>query len=59
MRTLDGIYLFPTPNFQGGNNIMDLQTRQLITIPKVVNIPITYAVINAIEKWRMIKDLSH
>ena len=35
-RTLDGIYLCPAPNLQGGNHVMDLRTVKLITRPKVV-----------------------
>ena len=58
-RKLDGIYLCPATNFQGGHQNMDLPTGQLIKIPKVVYIPITYVVINAAEKWRRRRDLSH
>ena len=58
-RTLDGIYLFSAPNLQGGHHTMDLWMGQLITVPKVSNIPITDALINAFEKWRRIRYLSH
>ena len=47
-RTLDGIYLCPVPNLQGGHHITYLRTGQLITIPKESNISITYVVINAV-----------
>ena len=51
--TLDGIYLCPAHTFQGGHQIMDLRTGQLITTPKVVEIHITDIVINAVKKcWR-------
>ena len=40
-RTLDVINLFPATNFQGGHQIMDLQTEQLIARPKVIEINIT------------------
>ena len=46
LRTLDGIYLLPAPNLQGGHQIMYLQMGKYITIPKVFEIPITYVVIN-------------
>ena len=49
-RTFDGIYLCPAPNFQGGHQIMDLRTEKFITRPKLVDIPITYTVINAVGK---------
>ena len=49
-RTFDEIYLCPAPNFQGGNQIMDLRTVQFITRPKVVEIPITDIFINAVGK---------
>ena len=35
-RTLDGIYLRPAPNLQGGHHVMDPRTGKLITRPKVV-----------------------
>ena len=46
-------------NFQGGYNIMDLQKVQFITIPNVLDIPITDVVINSVEKWRRINYLIH
>ena len=49
-RTLDGIYFCLASNLQGGHQIMDLKTGQLITRPKLVKIPISYAVINSVEK---------
>ena len=59
LRTLYGIYLCPAPNFQGGHQIMDLRTRKFITIPKLVEIPLTDIVINAVEKWRRSRNLIH
>ena len=50
LRTLDGIYLCPPPNFQGGYQIMDLRMGQLITGSKLVKITITYVVINAVKQ---------
>ena len=41
-KTLGRIYLFPTPNLQGGHNIMYLWMVQLITIPKLFKMPSTY-----------------
>ena len=58
-RTLDGIFLCPVPNLQGGHQIMNMWTRQLIIRKKVVEIPVTDDVINSVEKWRNGKDLSH
>ena len=34
-RTIDGIYLRPTKTIQGGHEIMDLATNQVLTRPKV------------------------
>ena len=48
-RSLDGIYLFPAPNLQSDHQIMDLRRVPFITRYKVVQIPITYVVINAVE----------
>ena len=53
LRTFNVIYLYP------GHHIMDLRTGQFITRPKLLEIPITDVVINAVEKWRRSKDLSH
>ena len=49
----------PLPNFQGGNQTMDLRAGKLIKIPKVVEIPITDVVIHSVEKWRRSRDLIH
>ena len=38
-RTIDGTYLYPAPNLQGGHHIMELRMGQLIKIPKVAEIP--------------------
>ena len=57
-RTLDGMYLCPAPNFQSGNQIMNLWMVKLITRPKLFEITITDIVINAVEKWRRIRYLS-
>ena len=50
LRTLDGIYLFPATDLQGGHHIMDLRTGLLVTIPKVVNIPTIDVVTSSVEK---------
>ena len=52
-RTLDGIYLFPVPNLQGGHQIMNLWTGQMIIRTKVVDISVTDVVINSIEHGGM------
>ena len=52
--TLDGIYLCPVPNLQGGYKIIDLRTGKLITRPKLFEIPIIDFVINSVEK--MVED---
>ena len=49
-RTLDGIYLCPAPNVQGIHQIMVLRMGKFITIPKVVEIPTTFVVINSVDK---------
>ena len=48
-RTLDGIYLCPAPNSQGGHHIMGMQMVQYITGPKLFEIPITYVVITLLK----------
>ena len=58
-RTFEGIYLCPTPNLQGGNQIMDLRKIQLITRTNVVKILITDVIINNVEKWQRRRDLSY
>ena len=49
LRTRDGIYLRPNNNFQGRYEVMDLNTRCVITCHKVTKIPVTNVVIKAIE----------
>ena len=48
-RTLDCIYLHPTDNDQGGHTVLDLATGRTITRPHVTPVPITSAVISAVE----------
>ena len=48
-RTRDGIYLRPNNNFQGGHEVMDLNTGCVITCRKVTEIPVTDVVIKAVE----------
>ncbi|MGC9176782.1 MAG: hypothetical protein ACP5F1_06890 [Thermoplasmata archaeon] len=48
-RTIDAIYLRPVDNIQGGHELMDLNSGRLITLPRVVEIPITNLVIKAVE----------
>ncbi|WP_288992819.1 polyprotein of Ty1/Copia retrotransposon [uncultured Marinobacter sp.] len=48
-RTLDAIYLRPTQNQQGGHELMDLNSGQLITRNIVHEIPVTDVVIKAVE----------
>jgi hypothetical protein len=48
-RTLDGIYLRPAQNQQGGHELMDLNSGQVVTQNIVQEIPVTDVVIKAIE----------
>jgi hypothetical protein len=48
-RTLDAIYLRPAQNQQGGHKLMDLNSGQLISRNIVHEIPVTNAVIKAVE----------
>eukprot|EP00980_Cylindrotheca_fusiformis_P021605 scaffold8458_cov76-Cylindrotheca_fusiformis.AAC.1 len=49
-RAINGIYLCPTNNIQGGHEIMDLYTGRVIVRLKVIEIPVTQTVINRVEK---------
>ena len=49
LRTHDGIYLCPDNNFQGGHEVMDLNTGCVIMCHKVTEIPVTDVVIKAAE----------
>ena len=49
-RTLDAIYLKPAMNLQGGHELMDLNSGQVITRARVTQIPVTDVVIRAIER---------
>ena len=59
LRKFDGVHLCSAPNLQGGHHILDMRTGNFNKIPKVVEIPITYNVINVVGKWLRSKDLSH
>jgi hypothetical protein len=48
-RTLDAIYLRPAQNQQGGHELMDLNSGQLISRNIVHKIPVTNVVIKAVE----------
>ena len=48
-RTLDAIYLRPAQNQQGGHELMDLNSGQVITRNIVHEIPVTDVVIKAVE----------
>jgi hypothetical protein len=49
-QTLDAIYLRPATNLQGGHKVMNLATGQVLTRPRVREIPVTPVVIKAVEK---------
>ena len=57
LRTQDGIYLHPNNNFQGGHEVMDLNSGRVITCCKVTKFPVTDVVIKALQRWHTIKDL--
>jgi hypothetical protein len=48
-RTLDAIYLRPAQNQQGGHELMDLNSGQLVSRNIVHEIPVTDVVIKAVE----------
>ena len=48
-RRLDAIYLRPNNNRQGGHQLMDLNTGQLITRSRATEIPVTNIVIDAVN----------
>ena len=48
-RTIDGIYLRPSTQNQGGHEIMNIATGLVITRQRVWNLPITPTVIAAVE----------
>ena len=49
-RTIDCIYLQPSNNIQGGNELMDLNSGRKITHGgKITEIPVTDVVIKAVE----------
>ena len=48
-RTIEGIYLGPTPNLQEGHLIYDIYTRKTNTRPRIKEIPMSQQVIKIIE----------
>jgi hypothetical protein len=55
-RTLDAIYLRPAQNQQGGHELMDLNSGQLISRNIVHEIPVTDVVIKAVENMAYQQD---
>lgn len=49
-RTIDGIYLQPSPNIQGGHEVMSLSSGVVIYPRKVTAIPMTDSIIKLVEK---------
>ena len=49
-RTIDAIYLRPLMNDQGGHQVMNLHTGEVITTPRVVKLPMTDMVIRRVEE---------
>ena len=49
-RTLDGIYLRPNSNRQGGHIVMDIATGRVITRSRVTVVPVSEAIIRAVER---------
>jgi len=50
-RTISAIYLRPASNLQRGYELLDLQTKQVVTRTKITEIPITKQVIDIVERW--------
>ena len=49
-RTLDGIYLRPSTNKQGGHEVLNVVTGKAVNTPKVKEIPITELMVKAVER---------
>ena len=50
-RTISAIYLRPATNMQEGHEVLDLQTRRVVTRLRVTEIPITKQGIALVESW--------
>ena len=50
-RTIAAIYLRPASNIQEGHEVLDLQTKRVITRPKITEVPVNRQVIDAVERW--------
>ena len=48
-RSIDGIYLYPNTNQQGGHVVMNLQTGLRVTRSKVIGLPLTKTIQDAVE----------
>ena len=49
-RSIDGIYLYPNTNQQGGHTIMNLNTGKIITRGRVVTVPLSKTIKDAVEQ---------
>ena len=50
-RTVEGVYLRPTRSQRGGHKFLHLNTKKIVTRPKVVVLPATDQVIARINSW--------
>ncbi len=55
-RTIDCLYLQPASNLQEGHEVMHIQTGELMKVRRLTKVPMTQAVIDAVNKlvasWR-------
>ena len=56
-RALDCLYLRPTGNYQGGHELLHLQTNRVITRHKVTSVPITPSVIKQVHTIAKMEDM--
>ena len=49
-RAITGIYVGPAKNFQEGHEIYDIKTKAIITRSKITQVPLTHAIIKAVEQ---------
>ncbi|CAJ1962552.1 unnamed protein product [Cylindrotheca closterium] len=57
-RSIEAIYIEPTKGQRTGHRVLNLNTKKMISRPKVVVLPVTDQVIQRVEAWAAAKGVT-